>query len=49
MGCVTTAFCWIASICTTKAMFVNGFLWAKLDKRTNNEAHGIIQVDNNKW
>ena len=49
MGGVDTIFRRIISISTAKAMCANGFLWAKLDKRADNEAHGIVSVADNKW
>ena len=40
---------WIASVSTTQAMFAVRLLCFELDKRTNNEAHGIVSLDNYEW
>ena len=49
MDSVGTVIHWIASVSTTQAMLVVRLLCFKLDKRTNNEAHGAVQMDHDKW
>ena len=49
MDSVGTVIHWIASICTTQAMLVVRLLCFKLDQRTNDEAQGIVSVDNYEW
>ena len=46
MDSVVFVFRMVIGFCTTKAMSVIRFLRTKLDRRANNEAHGVIKVDN---
>ena len=49
MDSVGTVLHWIASVSTAQAMLAVRLLCFELDQRTNNEAHGAVQMDHDKW